>query len=496
MSEKYLISLDEGTTSARAVVFDRSMSIVSMAQKEFTQIFPQAGWVEHDAMEIFAGQISVLSEAIAKLGIGLRDVAAIGITNQRETTVVWDKNTGIPVYNAIVWQCRRTADYCEMIKGTELADYIHVNTGLVADAYFSATKIKWILDNVEGAREKAEHGDLLFGTIDTWLLWRLTDGRSHLTDETNASRTMLYNIRTHSWDERLCREFGIPMSMLPGVQASGSDFGYFEGDGVRVPICGIAGDQQSSLFGHGCFDRGSVKNTYGTGCFMLANTGSEPVMSNNGLVTTCAAAMDGEHKYALEGSVFTGGAVIQWLRDELKIIEHAGDTEPLAQSISDTAGVYVVPAFTGLGAPYWNMYARGMIIGLTRGTGRAHICRAALEAIAYQSDDVLNTMIRDIGFTPEEMKVDGGAAANGFLMQFQSDISGIRLARPRVLETTAAGAAMLAGLTCGYFRSASELTAMDRTDRVFSPTMDRARAADMVKMWHKAVSRSLDWIEK
>ncbi|MBR7083369.1 MAG: glycerol kinase GlpK [Clostridia bacterium] len=493
MKEKFVIALDAGTTSVRAVIFDKNLKIRGVSQKEFTQIYPKAGWVEHDPMEIFASQYSVMTEVMMKNGVEPSQIAALGITNQRETTIVWNKNTGKPVYNAIVWQCRRTSDYCTSIKGTELATHIRKATGLVPDAYFSATKIKWILDNVEGARDAAQRGELLFGTVDTWLLWKLTDGRCHKTDETNAARTMLYNIGTHDWDERLLSEFGVPRPMLPEVLSSGDDFGYFEYNGVKIPICGMAGDQQSSLFGHGCFEKGSMKNTYGTGCFLLANTGKDMILSRNGLVTTAAATMHGSHGYALEGSVFTGGAVVQWLRDEMRLIRSAADSEKCASAVENNGGVYLVPAFTGMGAPYWNMYARGTIIGLTRGAGRDHIVRAALEAIAYQSKDVLDTMTTDIGAPPVELEVDGGACANNFLMQFQADITGITVARPELLEATAAGAAMLAGHYVGFFGSLDDIAAARVIERRFAPKMARDEAERLLAGWNRAVWRALDW---
>jgi len=492
--KKYILALDEGTTSARAVLFDEKLGVCGVSQKEFTQIYPKAGWVEHDPIEIFASQYGVMAEVIMKAGVSASQIAAIGITNQRETAIVWNKLTGEPVYNAIVWQCRRTSDYCTSIKGTELAEYIRENTGLVPDAYFSATKVRWILENVEGAREMAERGELLFGTVDTWLLWKLTDGRSHKTDETNAARTMMYNIVRHEWDERLLKEFGIPRSMLPEVLASGDDFGYVTIDGVKIPITGMAGDQQSSLFGHGCFERGELKNTYGTGCFVLANTGRELIRSKNGLVTTAAATLAGDHRYALEGSVFTGGAIVQWLRDELKMISSSSETEALAIAAGGNCGVYLVPAFTGMGAPYWNMYARGTIIGLTRGAGRNHIVRAALEAIAYQSKDVLDTIFSDIGTTPRELRVDGGACANNFLMQFQSDITGLTIVRPRVLEATAMGVAMLAGLYVGFYPSMNAM-AHREIERRFEPKMDKGEAQRLLRGWNRAVWRALDWEE-
>jgi len=489
---KYILALDQGTTSSRAIIYDASQHVLGTAQKEFSQIFPQPGWVEHNAMEIYAGIASVIAEALAISGISVDELAAVGITNQRETTVVWDKDTGLPICNAIVWQCRRTAEDCETIKkDAALCDCIRKNTGLLVDAYFSATKIRWILDHVPGARKLAEEGRLLFGTVDTWLVWKLTGGKSHVTDYTNASRTMLFNIRTLQWDEGICKALDIPMSMLPQVLPSCANFGNAEIQGHTVPICGIAGDQQASLFGQVCFDRGEAKNTYGTGCFLLMNTGTDYIESRNGLITTVAAAAGSEVHYALEGSVFVGGAVIQWLRDELGLIRDAADSEYYANKVSDTGGVYLVPAFTGLGAPYWDMYARGTMIGITRGTRREHIVRAALESIAYQSADLLNAMEKDMGAPISELRTDGGASRNGFLMQFQADVLNRRVCRSTVTETTALGAAYLAGLYAGLWRSLDEIRAAWASDRVFAPTMSDADREKRMAAWHDAVSRSL-----
>ncbi len=469
---KYIIALDQGTTSSRAVLFDENQKIVGIAQKEFTQIYPKEGWVEHDPMEIWSSQSGVLAEVIAREGISQHDIIGLGITNQRETTIVWDKNTGKPVYNAIVWQCRRTAQICDELRKKEgLVEYIKENTGLVLDAYFSGTKIKWILDNVEGAREKAEKGELLFGTVDTWLIWKLTNGKVHATDYTNASRTMIYNIKKLEWDEKLLKELGIPKSMLPEVKDSSGTFGYANlggKGGHRVPICGVAGDQQSALFGQACFEKGEAKNTYGTGCFLLMNTGEEMVQSKNGLVTTIAIGLNGKVQYALEGSIFVGGAVVQWLRDELRLVGESKDTEYFARKVKDNGGVYVVPAFVGLGAPYWDMYARGAILGLTRGANKNHIIRAALESIAYQTRDVLEAMQEDSGIELNGLKVDGGATANNFLMEFQSDILGKTVRRPTVLETTALGAAYLAGLAVGVWETKEEIKNSWILDREFS----------------------------
>ncbi|WP_445398792.1 glycerol kinase GlpK [Zobellella sp. An-6] len=496
--KQYVVALDQGTTSSRAIIFDQDAAIQGVAQREFGQIYPQAGWVEHDPMEIWASQRSTLTEVLAKTGISPDQIAAIGITNQRETTVVWEKSTGKPVYNAIVWQCRRTADICEQLKERGLTDYIRENTGLVLDAYFSGTKLKWILDNVEGAREKANNGELLFGTIDTWLIWKLTDGRVHVTDYTNASRTMLFNINSLEWDQKLLDELGIPAAMLPEVRPSSEVYGKTNiggKGGTRIPIAGIAGDQQAALFGQLCFNKGMAKNTYGTGCFLLMNTGSQKVSSSHGLLTTLAVGARGEVNYALEGSVFMGGATIQWLRDELGLIREADDTGYFAEKVKDSNGVYLVPAFVGLGAPYWDPYARGTLVGLTRGVNRNHIIRAALEAVAYQSRDVLEAMQEDAGLRLAALKVDGGAVANDFLMQFQSDITNARVVRPRQTETTAMGAAFLAGLAVGVWQSTDELADKFAVDREFKPQMDKDTRATLYRGWQKAVARSLDWAE-
>ena len=491
--KRYIISLDQGTTSSRAVIFDDQAQIKELVQKEFKQIYPQPGWVEHDPMEIYASQYAVLMEAVAKSGIESREIAAIGITNQRETTIVWDRRTGKPVYNAIVWQCRRTADIVEKIRADGLADYIQQTTGLIPDAYFSATKIKWILDHVEGARKLAEEGHLLCGTVDTWLIWKLTEGKVFATDYTNASRTMLYNIRTLQWDNRLCDYFGIPASMLPQVKPSSADYGTVSIQGRQIPICGVAGDQQAALFGQACFREGDVKNTYGTGCFLLMNTGSRFISSKNGLLTTIAASAGGPVQYALEGSVFVGGALIQWLRDELRLITDAADSEYFARKAGSNNGVYIVPAFTGLGAPYWDMYARGTIFGLTRGAGRTHIIRAALEAIAYQTMDVIGAMEQDTGLTIRQLKVDGGASKNDFLMQFQSDIIGATVQRASVMETTALGAAYLAGLYAGVWSGTDQIACSWSADRTYAPAMAAQERENLSAKWHKAVQMCAGW---
>lgn len=487
--KKYVLALDEGTTSTRAILFDKDARIVSVAQHEFPQIFPKPGYVEHDAAGIYSSQMISLSECLEKAGASADELAAIGITNQRETTVVWNKRTGKPVYNAIVWQCRRTADICEALIKDGYADLIEKKTGLRPDAYFSGTKIKWILDNVDGAREAAEAGELLFGTIDTWLLWNLTDGKVHATDRTNASRTMLFNLEKDCWDPELTKMLGIPVDMLPKVQASGSLYGYADVDGVKVPICGIAGDQQAALFGQGCFNVGDAKNTYGTGCFLLDNTGKERIFSKNGLITTAAATLEGEEpEYALEGSVFMGGAIIKWLRDELKMIQAARETEYFAGQVEDNGGVYLVPAFVGLGAPYWDMRARGSIFGLTRGANRNHIIRAALESIAYQTEDILRAMEKDLGKPIASLKVDGGASANRLLMQFQSDISNVTVLRPASGEATALGAAFLAGLSCGFWKDRSEVSKLINGGAgVFTPSMNENTREALLRGWHKAV---------
>ncbi len=492
---KYIVALDQGTTSSRAIVFDHEQNIIAVGQKEFKQIYPQPGWVEHDPMEIWATQYGVLQEALIKAEITLADVAGIGITNQRETTIVWEKDTGKPIYNAIVWQCRRTADLCDQLKEEGWADYIRETTGLVIDAYFSATKISWILDHVPGARERAEKGELLFGTVDTWLVWKLTGGAVHVTDYTNASRTMLYNIRELKWDEKLLERFRIPVCMLPEVRNSSEIYGYVQSEGAQVPVAGIAGDQQAALFGQACFERGSAKNTYGTGCFLLMNIGKQYIASKNGLVTTIAATINDEVEYALEGSIFVGGAVIQWLRDEMRLIETAAESEKYALELSDNGGVYLVPAFVGLGAPYWDMYARGSVFGLTRGTGRSHMIRAALEAIAYQTNDVLQAMVEDSGLSLTELKVDGGACRNNFLMQFQADIINCAVKRPAITETTALGVAYLAGLAVGYWNSKEEIAQRWHVEQQFVPEMEAEVREENCRGWRKAVDKAMNWID-
>ena len=491
---KYIIALDQGTTSSRVALVDEQEQITEILSREFPQIYPEEGWVEHDPMEIWSSQYGVMMELIAKSGISVEDVVAIGITNQRETTIVWDKNTGKPVYNAIVWQCRRTADYIQELKKQGYAEQIRQKTGLIPDAYFSASKIAWILDNVEGARERAERGELLFGTVDTWLVWKLTGGKKHVTDVTNASRTMLFNIDTLSWDEELLTLFRIPRSMLPEVKSSGEMFGYANLGGVDVPIAGIAGDQQAALFGQGCYEKGEGKNTYGTGCFLLMNAGETRPHSENGLLTTLAATLSGRKpQYALEGSVFIGGAVIQWLRDELRFFTDSRDAEYYARKVPDSGGVYIVPAFTGIGAPYWDMYARGTIVGITRGTKREHIIRAAQEAIAFQSADLVSAMERDTGMPLKSLKVDGGASRDGFLMQFQADILGAEVIKPRSHETTALGVARLAGLTVGLWQDEKELCAAQEIDKTYAPSMSKEDREARLKQWHRAVERSLGW---
>jgi glycerol kinase len=494
---KYILSLDQGTTSSRAIIFDKKGSIVATAQKEFTQIFPQPGWVEHDANEIWSTQLGVATEAVLKAGLNITDIAAIGITNQRETTVVWDRDTHLPICNAIVWQDRRTASYCDQLKKEGHAETIQQKTGLVTDAYFSGTKVKWILDNVEGARDKAQKGELCFGTIDSWLLWKLTNGKVHATDVSNASRTLLYNIHTLQWDQDLLKLFGIPESMLPEVRSSSEVYGYTENilTATPVPVSGIAGDQQSALFGQMCTQPGMVKNTYGTGCFMLMNTGTKPVISKNNLLTTIAWKINGEVQYALEGSVFIGGAVVQWLRDGLKIIQTSADVEALAVKAEDNGGVYFVPAFTGLGAPYWNQHARGIIVGITRGSSDAHIARAAIESIAFQSMDLLKAMEADAGLPIKEVRVDGGATVNNQLMQFQSDILNTQVIRPSITETTALGAAYLAGLAVGYWSSIDELQQYWQKDKAFAPSMNDEKRNELQKNWKKAVKAAQAWTE-
>lgn len=487
--KKYVLALDEGTTSVRAILFDKNANAVCSAQHEFTQIYPQPGWVEHDPMEIYANQYAAMTECVAKCGIDPEQIAGIGITNQRETTVVWEKSSGRPLCNAIVWQCRRTAEMCEELINRGEGDYIREVTGLRPDAYFSGTKLKWILDRYDPDRSRSKNGELLFGTIDTWLLWKLTDGKAHLTDGTNASRTMLYSLKTGDWDEKLLKLLDIPRQLLPEIRSSSEIYGYANVMGARIPICGIAGDQQAALFGQGCFKRGNAKTTYGTGCFLLEHTGSEPVKSRNGLITTAAATEKGApREYALEGSVFVGGAVIQWLRDELGLIRESRDSEYFAGKVSDSGGVYVVPAFAGLGAPYWDMNARGTITGLTRGTGIEHIIRASLESIAYQTQDLLAAMVADSGSKIETLRVDGGAAANNFLMQFQADISNISVFRPANQEATAAGAAFLAGLATGFFKDRDELLSLCRGGIGFEPSMDGKKREALLSGWHKAVN--------
>lgn len=489
--KKYLMALDQGTTSSRCIIFNKKGEIVSLAQKEFTQYFPQSGWVEHDANEIWASQAGVMTEAMAKCSIEAEEIAAIGITNQRETTIVWDKETGEPIYHAIVWQCRRTADYVEQLKEEGFDKIIKEKTGLIVDPYFSATKIKWILDHVEGARAKAEAGQLLFGTVDTWLIYKMTKGRVFATDVTNASRTMLYNIHSLCWDEELLDKFGIPASMLPEVKQSSEVYGMTRKSllGEPVPIAGVAGDQQAALFGQCCFEAGQSKNTYGTGCFLLMNTGEQAVDSKHGLLTTIAIGRNGKVQYALEGSVFVAGAAIKWLRDELKLIDNAAETEELANSVPDSNGVYVVPAFTGLGAPYWNAYARGAVFGLSRGANRAHFVRATLESLAYQSLDVIRAMEEDAEITVTSLRVDGGASANDFLLQFQSDILNGEIIRPKVAETTALGAAYLAGLAVGYYQDIDEIQSNWQRDKEFTPQFEAEKRNRLYAGWKDCVKR-------
>ena len=495
---KYIMALDAGTTSNRCILFNEKGEICSIAQKEFTQYFPKPGWVEHDANEIWSSQLGVAVEAMAKLGIGADDIAAIGITNQRETTIVWDKSTGEPVYNAIVWQCRRTSEYCDTLKDKGLTDKFREKTGLIIDAYFSGTKLKWILDNVDGVRERAEKGELLFGTVETWLIWKLTKGKAHVTDYSNASRTLLFNIKDLTWDKEILEELNIPESMLPEPKPSSYVYGYSDASffGKEIPISGAAGDQQAALFGQTCFNPGEAKNTYGTGCFMLMNTGETPVYSQNGLVTTIAWGLDGKVNYALEGSIFVAGASIQWLRDELRIIESAADSEYMAKKVKDTNGCYVVPAFTGLGAPYWDQYARGTIVGLSRGVNKYHIIRATLESIGYQVNDVLHAMKADSGIDLAALKVDGGASANDFLMQFQSDIINAPVKRPSCVETTAMGAAYLAGLAVGYWNSKEDVIKNWAVDKIFSPIMGEDERERKIKGWNKAVKYSFGWAKE
>ena len=494
--KQYLIALDQGTTSSRCILFDRLQNIIGVAQREFTQHYPKPGWVEHDPIEIWSSQYSVLTEVLAQSGIAPEEIAGIGITNQRETTIVWDKHTGRPIYNAIVWQCRRTAALCEELKrDTALTEYIKEHTGLLIDAYFSATKLKWILDNVEGARAKAEAGDLLFGTVDSWLVWKLTKGKVHVTDYTNASRTMLYDIRNLCWDQHICDTLGIPMSMLPQVQDSSHIYGTANLQGIQVPIAGIAGDQQAALFGQACFAPGEAKNTYGTGCFLLMNTGDKLYRSQNGLLSTIAIGLNGTVQYALEGSVFVGGAVIQWVRDELRFFNESRDAEYYASKVPDTGGVYLVPAFTGLGAPHWDMYARGALVGLTRGTTREHIIRAAQESIAYQVYDLVDAMEKDTGIALSALNADGGASRDKFLIQFQSDILNKPVCRPTIRETTALGAAYLAGLAVGVWKDLDEIRTMRTLDQEYTPKIEDSVRQKLLRGWHKAVGRSLNWAE-
>lgn len=495
---KYIMSLDQGTTSSRCILFNKNGLIESVAQKEFTQIYPKAGWVEHDPMEIWFTQISVATEAMQKINATASDIAAIGITNQRETAVIWDKTTGKPIYNAIVWQCRRTSDICDILKEEGFDQIIKEKTGLIIDAYFSATKIKWILDHVEGAREKALKGQLLFGTIDTWLIWNLTKGKVHVTDYSNASRTMLFNIHTLKWDEEILTRLDIPTSMLPQVKPSSCVYGHTNATllGGEIPISGAAGDQQAALFGQICHTPGTAKNTYGTGCFLLMNTGEKAILSHKGLLTTIAWGIDNKVEYALEGSVFIAGAAIQWLRDELRMIDHASHTETYANSVPDSNGVYIVPAFTGLGAPYWDQYARGTILGLTRGVKKEHFIRATLESLAYQTYDVLMAMQEDSGISLKALKVDGGACANNFLMQFQSDILGSKVDRPEVIETTALGAAYLAGLAVGYWKDQEDISTNWALSKSFTPKMESSKREFLLKGWHKAIKCTREWAKE
>jgi len=493
--KQYIMALDQGTTSSRCIIFDKQGKMKSAAQKEFTQIYPKPGWVEHDPMEIWSSQISVATEAMAKLGIDANEIASIGITNQRETTIVWNKKTGQPVYNAIVWQCRRTAGLIEEMKAKGLEPYIKEKTGLILDAYFSGTKIKWILDHVPGAREQAQAGELLFGTVDTWIIWNLTKGKTFVTDYTNASRTMLFDIKKLTWDEKILEELDIPMAMLPEVKPSSCIYGYTDRSlfGDAIAIAGAAGDQQAALFGQCCFGKGEVKNTYGTGCFLLMNTGSEAIQSGHGLLTTIAASTGNEVHYALEGSVFVAGAAIQWLRDELQLIRSAAESEKYALQVPDTNGVYVVPSFTGLGAPYWDQYARGAIVGITRGCNRDHIIRATLEAIAYQTHDVLRAMEGDSNISLKSLKVDGGACANRFLMQFQADILNTEVHKPECIETTALGAAYLAGLAVGFWKDQEEIKANWALAETYRPNMTQEKRDSLLAGWWKAVKRSFAW---
>ena len=493
--EKYVMALDSGTTSNRCILFNERGEMCSVAQKEFKQYFPKPGWVEHDANEIWSTQLGVAVEAMSKIGATADNIAAIGITNQRETTIVWDKKTGEPVYHAIVWQCRRTSEYCDSLKAKGLVDSYRAKTGLVIDAYFSGTKLKWILDNVEGVRERAERGELLFGTVETWLIWKLTRGKVHVTDYSNASRTMLFNINTLEWDEEILQELDIPRCMLPEAKPSSCIYGYSDSQyfGGEIPIGGAAGDQQSALFGQTCFEPGMAKNTYGTGCFMLMNTGEKPVFSKNGLVTTIAWGLDGKVNYALEGSIFVAGAAIQWLRDEMRLIDSSPDSEYMATKVEDTNGCYVVPAFTGLGAPHWDQYARGTIVGITRGVNKYHIIRATLDSLCYQTNDVLQAMKADSGIELAALKVDGGASANNYLMQTQADLINAPVHRPQCVETTAMGAAYLAGLAVGYWKSKEDVVKNWAIDRVFDPQITQEKRSKMLSGWSKAIKYSYGW---
>lgn len=491
---KYILALDQGTTSSRAIIFDKHGKILGNAQQEFPQIYPKTGWVEHDPKEILGSQVGVVSKALIKAGISSEDIEAVGITNQRETTLVWDKNTGVPIYNAIVWQCRRTSAYCNQLKKDGYEQIVFDKTGLVVDAYFSATKIKWILDNVPTAKERAQKGDLLFGTVDTFLIWSLSKGKIHATDYTNASRTMLFNIHTLEWDDELLELFDIPKSMMPKVYPSSSDFGVVDKSffGTEIPICGVSGDQQSSLFGQLCTSRGSVKNTYGTGCFMLMNTGDTPVKSKHGLVTTLAVTFDkAKPNYALEGSVFVGGAVVQWMRDEMKLIDSADQTEYFATRVKDTNGVYIVPAFVGMGAPYWDSDCSGIVTGLSRGVKKEHFIRAGIESIAYQVNDIMNAMLLDGNIKVTSLNVDGGASVNNFLLQFQADILNCKVVRQKVVETTALGCAYLAGLYTGYWKDIDDIKLNVETDRIFLPDMDEYKRKALLDGWRKAVRQTL-----
>ncbi|MDR2404480.1 MAG: glycerol kinase GlpK [Spirochaetaceae bacterium] len=492
---KYILALDQGTTSSRAILFDRDQNIIGSAQREFAQIYPREGWVEHDPMEIYSSQYAVMMELLTQRDVAAGEIAAIGITNQRETTILWDKQTGRPIYNAIVWQCRRTAEIVDALVKEGFQDHIRKTTGLIPDAYFSGTKIKWILDHVEGARERARRGEILFGTVDSWLIWKLTNGAVHVTDYTNASRTMIFNIHTLKWDDALLEALDIPAACLPQVRPSGSIYGATNIQGTDIPIAAAAGDQQAALFGQCCFSTGEAKNTYGTGCFLLMNTGDEPCESRNGLLTTVAAGLTGRAQYVLEGSVFVGGAVIQWLRDEMRFITESADAEYYAGKVADTGGVYLVPAFTGLGAPHWDMYARGCLVGITRGTKRYHIIRAAEESIAYQCLDLVRAMEKDTGARIEALKVDGGACRDAFLMQFQADIMNGHIHRPVIRETTALGAAYLAGIATGFWQGLEEVRTKWRCDRIFSPLMGEEKRTALLAGWHKAVGRSLSWAE-